>query len=104
MRQSSSNDRIAQQILAALLIVPLIFAFWGSGGFADAFGTYQPSEAVAAERRMALIEAGLRSLLLASIATSVALAIGIPAGWALAQRKNPLWLLVLCALPLALPA
>jgi iron(III) transport system permease protein len=104
MREASSRDRIVQQIFAVLLLTPLVFAFWGSGGFSDAFGTYQPSEAVAAARRMALVEAGLRSLLLAGLATSVALAIGIPAGWAFAQRKNPLWLLVFCALPLALPA
>src|ERR1041385_6355360 len=104
MREASSTDRTAQQIFAILLVAPLVFAFWGSGGFHDAFGTYQPSAAVAAERLKALIDAGLRSLLLAGIATTVALAIGIPAGWAFARRKNPLWLLVFCALPLALPA
>lgn len=99
MREASSNDKIAQMSIAALIVAPLIIVFWSSGEDPN-----QITADVAAARHRALIDAGLRSLQLAILATSVALAIGIPAGWALAQRKNPLWLLVLCALPLALPA
>jgi len=51
-----------------------------------------------------LLAAGARSLLVALSATAVAAAVGIPAAWALAQRRRPLLMLVLCALPLALPA
>jgi ABC-type Fe3+ transport system permease subunit len=101
MHEASPRSQVVQGSIAALIVLPLMAAFFGAGGFADTFGATRD---VWAARQAELLDAGLRSLLLATLSTTIALAIGIPAGWALAQRKNPLWLLMLCALPLALPA
>ncbi|MCY3021787.1 MAG: hypothetical protein NTW87_22480 [Planctomycetota bacterium] len=105
----SGRDRIVHYALAALLLLPLLLAFAGSGGFSDAYGTYQTSDPAAlAARRWALAAATGRSLLIGVLATLLGLALGIPAGWFLAQRgggrsaRSPC-LLALAALPLALP-
>jgi iron(III) transport system permease protein len=136
MRQPDRTDRVVQCAVAALLLLPLLAAFLGGGGFSDAYGAYQPTDgAVVAARRAALAAATCRSLLIGAGAALVAAAIGIPAAWALAvchgpaavRRSVPLpsdgartgngpgpwhpfgaaWrstaLLVLAALPLALP-
>ena len=65
MREPHIQDKVFQLLLAALMLVPLMIAFKGSGGFADAYGTYLPSggDAVAA-RHEALLLAGGRSIAL----------------------------------------
>lgn len=105
MREPLKRDRTIQFAIAALMLAPLAIAFFGQGGFADAYGTYQSSDPDAiSARHWALAAAAGRSVLVGGLAAALALLIGIPAGWALAQRERPLWLLVLAALPLALPA
>ena len=105
MREPLKRDRVIQFAIAALMLAPLAAAFFGQGGFADAYGSYQSSDPDAiSARHWTLAAAAGRSLLVGGLATAFALLIGIPAGWALAQRERPLWLLVLAALPLALPA
>jgi len=105
MRDPQRKDRTIQFAIAALMLAPLAVAFFGQGGFSDAYGTYQSSDPKAIDaRHAALLAAAGRSLLIGALSTALALLIGVPAGWALAHRERPLWLLVLAALPLALPA
>ncbi|HEY3319731.1 MAG TPA: hypothetical protein VGP72_04570 [Planctomycetota bacterium] len=95
-------EHLAQTAVAALILLPLLAAFLGQGGLADAYSADDGSGALSA-RRWTLAAACGRSLLIGMLAMAGALVLGIPAGWALAQRRRPLWLLVLVALPLALP-
>lgn len=107
MREAAAGERWLDFCVALLCLAPLLAAFFGTGGAADAYGAgagYKPTDAEATARYLALAQAGGRSLLLALMATAMAACIGIPAAWALAQRERPLFLLVICALPLALPA
>ena len=104
MRDATRNERLLQGLLAAACLAPLLFAFWNGGGLSAAERQYALSADEAAVRRVQLFEAGGRSLLVAVATTLVAACLGIPAAWALAQRRRPLFLLVVCALPLALPA
>jgi iron(III) transport system permease protein len=104
MREATRNERIVQGLLAAMCLAPLLLAFWSGGGLASADKQYALNADEAVLRRAQLMEAGGRSLLLAISATVVAACLGIPAAWALAQRRRPLFLLLVCALPLALPA
>jgi iron(III) transport system permease protein len=105
MREPEKKDRVIQFAIATLMLAPLAAAFFGQGGFADAYGSYQSADPDAiSARHWTLAAAAGRSLLVGGLATALALLVGIPAGWALAQRERPLWLLVLAALPLALPA
>jgi len=88
MRQPGRRDHCLQWVVAALFILPLLAAFLGGGGFSDAYGTYQPGdEAAIAARRLALAAATGRSLLVGSLAALLAVALGVPAGWALATRR-----------------
>jgi len=114
MRASTLSERLLHCLLAAVLLVPLALAFFGAGGFDDAYGGTTPPISGGGEvlisRQTALLQASMRSMGLALLATCVALLIGVPSAWALAQRSNPsrgawgLLLLVCCLLPLALPA
>jgi len=89
MRQAGRTDRIMQWAVGALLILPLLAAFLGGGSFSEAYGTYQPGdEGAIAARRWALAAATGRSLLVGSLAALLAAALGVPTGWALAQRGN----------------
>ncbi|HYG78641.1 MAG TPA: hypothetical protein VEK08_26815 [Planctomycetota bacterium] len=111
MRQPSKIDHALHVLLALALLAPLLIAFAGQGGFADAFGSYESGEpGFAAARKAALVAATGRSLLVGILATGMALLIGIPAGWALSEKsggglsRKAVLLLVVTALPLALPA
>ena len=105
MREATLREKLAQASVALVLIVPLLAAFQETHGLADATGTWQPPDAGAQHaRQMALLFAGLHSLGLGLLSALLALLIGVPAGWALARPRRPLWLLVIVALPLALPA
>jgi iron(III) transport system permease protein len=94
--------------VAALVLLPLLAAFSGAGGFADAYGTLQPDGEAAAARRWILATATGHSLAIGVLATAIAALIGVPVGWALAGKIGtgtggacPYFSLV--ALPLALP-
>jgi len=111
MRQPSKTDRLIQIALALALVAPLLYAFAGQGGFEDAYGAYQSSDpAFSTVRRTALAAATARSIFVGVLSTALALMIGIPAGWALSHsaggwsNRGSLVLLMLAALPLALPA
>lgn len=116
MREPRPFDRLVQIVLALLLLAPLAAIFLtatdapysqiqpGGSSISPASEFDPPGDSVSSARRWALAAAFGRNLCLGLAALSVALAIGIPAAWALAQRQRPLWLLVLVALPLALPA
>ena len=120
MRQPGRRDRSLQLVLAALLALPLLAAFFGGGGFADVYGAYQSGVGPATVARQLALAAALgRSLLIGVLAAALAAALGVPAGWALAQTPHPastsfmsgllrkgrgtVAALVLAALPLALP-
>lgn len=112
MRQPGRTDAILQWIVAALLLLPLLAAFAGGAGSAAAYGPHPPDDqGAAAARQLALAAATGRSLLIGALASLLAAALGIPAGWALAQPRSVLsrkggvsaLVLVLAALPLALP-
>jgi iron(III) transport system permease protein len=107
MRAISSRDRLIQFAIAAALVLPLAIAFFGRGGFQDALNQQMSPDAIEA-RRMALAAAAGKSFLLGILSVVFALAVGVPAGWALAQHSDKssrrlLWL-VIAVLPLALPA
>ena len=102
MREATRTERVIQGLLALLCLAPLLCAFFLSDGMSGAEAA--PTAEQVALHRSELLAAGGRSLLVAISATVVAACIGIPAAWALAQRRRPLLMLVLCALPLALPA
>ena len=105
MRAATPRETLIQSVCALLLLVSLLAAFSGSGGFEDAYGAWQPGNNAAFEARLESLAAAFgRSLLIGVLTASMALGIGIPAGWALARRTRPLWLLLFAALPLALPA
>lgn len=104
MRELQPREKRLQLLIAAILLAPLLVAFWGSGGFTDAYNNVPSTNGASAARQGALMLAMGRSLLIGFLAVLIALVLGIPAGWALAQRQRRLWLLVLTALPLALPA
>ena len=93
-----------QGALALAIVAPLIFAFWAGKLVTDPPEAYQPQGAEATVRQLALVMALGRSLGLALLTTVVAAGFGIPAAWALASARRPLLCLVICALPLALPA
>jgi len=108
MRALSSRERLLQLLLAAVLLAPLGIAFFGRGDFGEAYTAVAAGEELMS-RQTALLYASLRSMGLAALATLVALLIGVPSAWALAQRSGGsrrwgLLLLVCCVLPLAIPA
>ncbi len=102
MREATRKERVVQGLLALLCLAPLLCAFFLNGGLSST--ETAPTAEQIASHRYELLAAGARSLLVALSATAVAAGVGIPAAWALAQRRRPLLMLVLCALPLALPA
>ncbi len=111
MPEPTRFDRWTQRAAAVLLLAPLLLAFFGAGGFDDAYGAGLASNSdTPVNRNWILLEATGRSIGLAAVATLVALLIGVPAAWALAQRSQSrqrvwaLFLLMVCVLPLALPA
>jgi iron(III) transport system permease protein len=100
MRFLKVHKQRAWQFLAAgVLLLPLACAFWSSGGLIDAY-----TSDASATRQWGLAAAAGRSILMGVVTALLAALIGIPAAWVLAQRRNRLWPMILCALPLALPA
>ena len=95
MRDPSSRERLIEFAVAALMILPLLAVFVSSfgGGTGEIMERWSP-----------LFAAFSRSMMVGAGAVGIALLIGLPAGWVLARSERPLWLLVLIALPLALPA
>src|SRR5688500_4282050 len=94
MRNLTSRERLIEFAVAALMLIPLLLVFVSSLSESSEF----------MDRWSPLLAAFTRSLLVGTGAVAIALLIGVPAGWVLARSERPLWLLVLIALPLALPA
>jgi iron(III) transport system permease protein len=104
MRTATRSERFWDCAAALLLLGPLLFAFWRSG-FGGPWNSAGNDGALSASARWAVLSAATcRSLAIGLGAASLALLIGIPAGWALSRRGRSVWLMVFCALPLALPA
>jgi len=94
MRRLLIRDHVVHVALAAVLLLPLAFAFTGPGSADEVFGD--------SAARVELFQVLARSSWIGLGATAVALLLGLPAGWALARRPRASWWGAWCALPLAL--
>lgn len=100
MRRSAPYDLAVQAVLAGALLAPLVCAFQGAGSFEEVYGAHAGSGL--SGYMLVVSDAFGRSLAVGALASLLALALGLPAGWALSSRSGSMLPWALAALPLAL--